>query len=586
MRNQESGDRRLEPRVRRVDQAARIRMRANTSAPPDSCSLIPDPCLLTPVSAPPRGIVLVVVLVVIVVLALSAYAFSELMITQREATEYAGRQAQARMLVDSGVDALRLFLMKDRPTQTELGGHFDNPMYFQAQLVLDDPEPGLRGRFTVLAPLLDEQGYAAGGLRYGLENESARVNVNALVWLEKQPTMEGAGRDLLMALPNMTEDIADAIMDYVDEDAEPREFGAEDEYYLSLDPPYAPKNAPLDSVEELLLVRGVTPQLLFGADANRNGLLDPHEMTEAAVAESPDGTMDRGWSAYLTLWSMERNVSELNEPRIDINQEDLQQLHDQLSAFFDPAWANFIVAYRQYGPHQGDSNESAVESAAAIQLDLSQPAKHRINQVIEMIGAKVRIASQGGDREGGGEGRGGGGPGGNGGGEGDDATIYESPFPDDLIAMGTYLPVLLDRVSVNPNPWIPGRININQAPRAILVGIPGLSEEIADEIIANRQMPDGQAEEDPNRRFETWLMTAGIVTLQEMQALTPFITAGGDVYRAQVVGYFEDGAASARSEVILDATQTTPRLLFWRDLSHLGRGYPLETLGAQLADER
>lgn len=149
--------------------------------------------------------------------------------------------------------------------------------------------------------------------------------------------------------------------------------------------------------------------------------------------------------------------------------------------------------------------------------------------------------------------------------------------------MATYLPVLLDQVSVNPNSWIPGRVNINQAPRTILVGIPGMSEEIADEIIANRQMQStGTEEDDPNQRFETWLATSGIVTLEEMKALTPFITAGGDVYRAQIVGYFEDGGAAARSEVVIDATQSTPRLLFWRDLSHLGRGYALETLGVQL----
>ena len=37
-------------------------------------------------------------------------------------------------------------------------------------------------------------------------------------------------------------------------------------------PPYAPRNGPLGSIEELLLVRGVTPALLFGADLNRNGV--------------------------------------------------------------------------------------------------------------------------------------------------------------------------------------------------------------------------------------------------------------------------------------------------------------------------
>ena len=58
-----------------------------------------------------RGFVLIIVLVVLVVLTLAAYTFTELMQTHRVATELSGRQVQARLLVDSGVDAVRLFLM-------------------------------------------------------------------------------------------------------------------------------------------------------------------------------------------------------------------------------------------------------------------------------------------------------------------------------------------------------------------------------------------------------------------------------------------------------------------------------------------
>ena len=59
----------------------------------------------------------------------------------------------------------------------------------------------------------------------------------------------------------------------------------------------------------------------------------------------------------------------------------------------------------------------------------------------------------------------------------------------------------------------------------------------------------------------------------------PFVCAGGSVYRAQVIGYYDDGRAASRLEVVLDATQQPARVLLWRDISHLGRGYALETLG-------
>ena len=45
-----------------------------------------------------------------------------------------------------------------------------------------------------------------------------------------------------------------------------------------------------------------------------------------------------------------------------------------------------------------------------------------------------------------------------------------------------------------------------------------------------------------------------------------------------------DIGASSRAEAVFDATTTTPRLLFWRDISHLGRGYAVETLGVDFSE--
>jgi hypothetical protein len=79
-------------------------------------------------------------------------------------------------------------------------------------------------------------------------------------------------------------------------------------------------------------------------------------------------------------------------------------------------------------------------------------------------------------------------------------------------------------------------------------------------------------------------MAEAIVTLEEMRSLMPYICGGGDVYRAQVVGYFQGGQAASRAEVIFDASTKTPRVLFWRDTSHLGRGFALETLGVDFSE--
>jgi len=71
--------------------------------------------------------------------------------------------------------------------------------------------------------------------------------------------------------------IVEVIQDWQDADDTPRANGAESDYYLTLDPPHAAKNGPFDDVAELLMVKGVTPQMFFGstnAGASAVGLKD------------------------------------------------------------------------------------------------------------------------------------------------------------------------------------------------------------------------------------------------------------------------------------------------------------------------
>jgi general secretion pathway protein K len=63
-------------------------------------------------------------------------------------------------------------------------------------------------------------------------------------------------------------EIVDAILDWRDADDLKRVHGAEKEYYLGLAQPYSAKDGFLDAPEELLLVRGITAELLYGGDGN------------------------------------------------------------------------------------------------------------------------------------------------------------------------------------------------------------------------------------------------------------------------------------------------------------------------------
>lgn len=502
-----------------------------------------------------RGLVLIIVLVAVVFLSLGAYSFTDLMVAHRESADLAGRQAQTRLLVDSGVEAIRLFLQLDPDTQKEAGGVYDNPALFRGRTVIPAEDLEERGSFTLISPALDDDSQLAG-IRYGLENESTRLNLNALTKLDElQP---GTGRQLLMSLPSMTEDVADAILDWLDADSEARELGAEVDYYSGLSRPYTPRNGALDTVEELLLVRGVTPQLLFGQDANRNGQIDPAESAATAAKGSTfDNGLVRGWSAHLTLYSTERNTDPQGRPRINLNMNNMEELHRRLTEVFPPDWATFIVAYRQNGPATAGGQAKRGESRTP---DLTKPAKTQLSQVLDLIGAKTQCRFQGDNQ----------------------ATVIDSPFGSELVAMAIYLDKLLDHTTINPALTIPGRININQAPATILRGIPGMTEEILSQLLARRKVVD--EDEIGNRRHETWLATLGVCTLDEMRLLAPFITSGGNVHRGQVVGYFQGGTAASRAEVVFETTGPLPRVLFWRDLSHLGRGYTVETLGVDFSE--
>jgi general secretion pathway protein K len=103
-----------------------------------------------------------------------------------------------------------------------------------------------------------------------IEDETGKIPLNKLV---NGKEYNAAIKEILIRLLGQPEfgldegkvnEIVDSIKDWIDGDEEVTGYGAESSYYTSLDPPYEAKNAQLDCIEELLMVKGVTKEIFYG----------------------------------------------------------------------------------------------------------------------------------------------------------------------------------------------------------------------------------------------------------------------------------------------------------------------------------
>lgn len=276
------------------------------------------------------GLILPVVLVLVGLLAMIMAGFMFFVRAEVAGLEAQRDTQQARLAAESGLEELRVILSEhpddlsawwhvpvSRPEYDYRFRHalvwseaFDREsdpvgkMGSREELLEEDIRPAA-WRYSIVAQRLDG---LPDTMRYGITPEASKLNLNA-----RQEGWEGEierlATPLLMdlGLENTPELIA-ALLDWLDEDSETRASGAEDDYYINLEPGYYAKNGPLDTVEELLLVKGWTAAVLYGEDYNRNGILDPNEDDgdeSFPYYDDGDGELDLGLAPFVTVWSRE-----------------------------------------------------------------------------------------------------------------------------------------------------------------------------------------------------------------------------------------------------------------------------------------
>ena len=100
-----------------------------------------------------------------------------------------------------------------------------------------------------------------GTITYKIRDENGKISINSASKVVLNKLLEYSG--VKEKLDRDT--ISDSILDWIDADKNHRINGAEDDYYRSQRPPYYAKNGKFETLGELLKVRGMTEEILYGS---------------------------------------------------------------------------------------------------------------------------------------------------------------------------------------------------------------------------------------------------------------------------------------------------------------------------------
>ncbi|MCJ7547138.1 MAG: type II secretion system minor pseudopilin GspK [Deltaproteobacteria bacterium] len=246
-----------------------------------------------------RGVALVLALAVIALLVSLVVDFSYTMMVDLTLAANLRDGQKAFYAARSGVELAKHLLQEDDPAFDALDEDWALLPEHPGFLAADD-----EGKFKVT-----------------IEDEAAKIPMNKLITGDKDKKVDLVVRaqiERLFELLELDPELIDPIIDWLDPDNNPQPFGAEDAYYQGLPSPYPCKNGPLDALEELLLVKGMTKEILYGQE-EKKGLIP-----------------------YLTLYS---------DGKVNINTASVEVLAS-LSDKIDNVTAQAIIDYRQKNPFQ------------------------------------------------------------------------------------------------------------------------------------------------------------------------------------------------------------------------------------------
>jgi general secretion pathway protein K len=270
------------------------------------------------------GIALVIVMISITVLAILAAGFAYSMRVETQLARNSNSETELEWLGRSGVEYARWILAEQMKINLE-------PYDAENQVWAGGPG----GIGTTNSPLVDvvrEVKLGNGSFKWKIIDLERKANINT------------AGETLLQqALMLMGVDAGDmtpainSILDWIDPDDNTHIQGAESDFYEDLTPPYMAKNGPIDDLSELLLIKGLTPELYWGAASTNHPLASFQEKSTRRLGFNyvPPPAFTAGLVDLFTP---------ISSGRININTASAEVL--QLIPGMDPMVAQAIVAAR------------------------------------------------------------------------------------------------------------------------------------------------------------------------------------------------------------------------------------------------
>ncbi|MFN9853072.1 MAG: ComEA family DNA-binding protein [Planctomycetota bacterium] len=586
-----------------------------------------------------RGMTLLVIVVLVMLISLSAYRYTFVMESEYRLTRLQEELVQSRLSALSGVEYAAHLLEQPPVQRSARAGIGARERIYRRATQRDDTTPDLRQdrkeswQFGLVSASVENSvadasmrpvaSATSGSLeesihwRWGFENESAKLSIPAMLQLEQ--TRPGHFRSYLLTLPGLDEESADAWLDQL---GVPRING----------PSRRNTTMPVDQNTVGIIDNATTTDreesrdriraLWYGGDLNQNYRLDPIEVQLLdKLSRSQSGLMSSGPTSttptpqfqplqrYFTRTSGDRNERNDGRPRIYLNQPNLQRLHQELSSAFSNEIANFVIAYRQYGPNNGPRSANPI-ARSPLQPSPAQPSTTQLSKAftpstnnpptgnssvaapakgnlgnappseitlsaseyapvwtipgtfviansLDLVGVSIALPAEGKQTA------------------SAPKKVLRSPFSSDNGERRNYLGKWLSDTTLVDTPVLEGRVDVTEAPAEVLMGIPGIDANLAQRIVEQRRSVASNPEALDS---VAWLVESGVIDMAKLREIEPFLTNRSDVYTVQSIGFRDNRSPVYRCTVTIDARTIPASVLDLKVWHPWDRGFDIDSL--------